>query len=230
MSIYAIGDLHLSFGEGVDKSMDVFGQVWADHADKLRRNWTGLIEDDDTVVIAGDISWGLTRSEAMADLEWIHGLPGRKVLIKGNHDPWWTGIKRLNALYDDMYFLQNAAYEVEGLMIAGSRGWICPGSEGFDEHDEKIYRRELLRLEESLRRAAGRETIGFLHFPPANDRGEESGFTQLFEKYGVKEVYYGHLHGSEMFGRGIQGLYRGVRYSLISLDYLDCRPRLIREG
>ncbi len=232
MKIFAIGDLHLSLGEGVDKPMDRFGPIWIDHDRTLKKNWTENISDEDMTVIAGDISWALTSDEAVTDLEWIHQLPGRKILLKGNHDLWWTGITKLNSMYDDMYFLQNTCFMAGDLAICGSRGWLCPGHDEFDEHDERIYRRELLRLEASLKDAVNRgasEIIGFLHYPPTNDRHERSGFTDLFEKYGVKEVYYGHLHGRDAFSRGLKGVMNGVRYTLISLDYIDCMPLCIRE-
>ena len=159
MNIFAIGDLHLSFDERIQKPMDIFGPSWVNHHEKVRKNWEEKVGEEDLVIIPGDVSWGLRADEAMADLRWIHRLPGRKVITKGNHDLWWTSVTRLNRLYDDMTFLQNHCYmTAEGVAVCGTRGWICPGTEGFDEHDEKIYNRELLRLEFSLKEAekAGR--------------------------------------------------------------------------
>lgn len=233
MSIYAIADLHLSFDERIDKPMDIFGSQWENHADRLKENWINTVTDEDTVIIPGDISWALVKDEAYKDIEWIHNLPGKKVITKGNHDLWWTGITKLNKLYEDVYFLQNTFYVAEGTAICGSRGWLCPGYDGFTEQDEKIYRRELLRLEASLemaKKAGYEDIIGVLHYPPTNDKFQKSGFTELFEKYGVKTVIYGHLHGKDSYKHGLQANYNGVNYSLVSLDYLNACPKLIREG
>ena len=143
MALYGIADLHLSFT--ADKPMDIYGSAWENHTKRLEENWRRTISQEDTVIIAGDISWGLKLDEAIADLEWIHALPGFKVLFKGNHDPWWTSISRLNSLFDDMYFVQNSFYPYGDTAICGTRGWLCPGSSEFTAHDRKIYDREQLR-------------------------------------------------------------------------------------
>ena len=234
MSIFAIADLHLSFSENVRKPMDVFGGEWVNHTEKLKRNWEETVSEKDTVIVAGDISWALKPDDATADLNWIRGLPGRKIFIKGNHDLWWPSTRKLNQLYDeDARFLQNNFFEADGAAICGSRGWICPWDDGFTEHDEKIYKREILRLSvslESARSAGFTEIIGATHFPPAGDKQRTSGFTELFEAYGVKKVFYGHLHGEEWFKTGIRGTVNGVTYQLVSLDYLKCVPFRIEEG
>ena len=142
MSIYAIGDLHLSFAPEVEKPMDLFGKAWKDHAERLKRNWLEMIKPEDTVIIPGDISWGLRMSEAIPDLDWIDALPGKKLIFKGNHDLWWQSISKLNNMYDSIHFVQNTACEVEGYYICGSRGWIGPGHDDYKEADEKIYKRE----------------------------------------------------------------------------------------
>ena len=238
MKIFAIGDLHLSFGEGVSKPMDKFGGQWVGHTEKLHRNWTENICTEDVVILCGDHSWGLRLEEAMADLSWIHALPGKKILFKGNHDLWWQSISKLNKLYEDgtMYFTQNKCYVVEdpetGLRtaICGTRGWMCPGVDGFSEHDQKIYDREVLRLRFSLEegRAAGADRIiGVLHYPPTNDRHQKSGFTELMTEYGVETCVYGHLHGKESFKHGLQGMFNGVEYKLVSLDYVEGMPQEI---
>jgi predicted phosphohydrolase len=234
MSLYAIGDLHLSFDERIEKPMDIFGDSWLDHHERLKENWMEIIEEDDTVLIPGDVSWGLRFDEAMADFQWIHGLPGHKVITKGNHDLWWTSISKMNKIFDDITFLQNHCYLIPGtgICICGTRGWICPGIEGFDEHDQKIYDRELLRLEFSLaeaRKLGAEEIIAALHYPPTNDKLQTSGFTEMLSKYGVNTCIYGHLHGKEAFKNGIKGVLNGVEYRLVSLDYLECRPELIRR-
>ena len=228
MSIFAIADLHLSFSENIEKPMDVFGGEWVGYTEKLRENWESLVSAEDTVIIGGDISWALKFEDAVADLEWIRGLPGKKILLKGNHDLWWNSIKMLNSLYgDEMRFLQNSFFGVEGLAVCGSRGWLCPGDEDFTEHDEKIYKREVLRLRSSLEAAVNagfRDIIGVMHFPPASVRYGESGFTDLFREFGVLKVFYGHLHGADGFRRGISGNVCGVEYKLVSVDYLRCMP------
>lgn len=235
MKIFAIGDLHLSFGDMVEKPMDIFGGQWVGHTEKLCKEWNRLICPEDTVIICGDISWGLKLEEAMADLDWIHALPGRKLLFKGNHDLWWKAIGRLNTIYEDgnMKFVQNSCTIIEAdgqngrVAVCGTRGWICPGTDGFSEHDRKIYDREAARLKMSLEDAkkAGADTIiGVLHFPPTNDKQQKSAFTDLLTQYGVKTCVYGHLHGKDAFKNGMQGVYNGVEYKLVSLDYLEGRP------
>lgn len=232
MSIYAIGDLHLSFAPGVDKPMDIYGSVWNGHAEKLKTNWEKQIRPEDTVILAGDISWGLRLSEAVHDLDWVDALPGKKVVFKGNHDLWWNGIGKLNSLYESICFVQNTAYEAEGCFLCGSRGWLCPGSEGFTLQDEKIYKRELLRLKMSLedaRKKGGKKIIGVLHFPPSAADGRGSEFTRMFEAAGASQVVYGHLHGADAYKKGLKGLYNGIEYRLVSLDYLNCSPVRIKE-
>ena len=233
MKLFAIGDLHLSFDERIEKPMDIFGSRWKNHYVKLEEHWRELVSEDDTVIIPGDISWGLRLDEALADLEWVNNLPGKKILTKGDHDLWWMGVGKLNRLHDDMFFLQNTSVETSpGVYVCGSRGWICPGTEEFGEHDEKIYKRELLRLEFSLKEAQKhnpKAIIAALHYPPTNDKMQGSGFTDLMERYGVKTCIYGHLHGKEAFKNGMQGVFNGVEYRLVSLDYLECTPKLIYE-
>lgn len=232
MSLYAIADLHLSFFPGADKPMDIFGARWFDHARRLEEAWRASVGEGDTVLVAGDISWALKLEDAKYDLDWIADLPGRKILLKGNHDLWWSGITKLNQMYDGMFFLQNNCAEAEGCLICGTRGWLTPDSDDFTEADEKIYRRELLRLESSLQCAADLQRelpiLCMMHYPPVADAARFSGFQQLFEDYGVKEVYYGHIHGEDAFRNTIQGEYHGVKYHLISLDYLNCQPLQIR--
>ena len=232
MSIYAIGDLHLSFAPEVEKPMDLFGHAWNDHAERLKKNWLEMIKPEDTVILPGDISWGLRLSEAMPDLEWIDKLPGRKLIFKGNHDLWWQSISKLNNLYESIHFVQNKAVEVEGYHICGSRGWISPGHDDFKKADEKIYNREQLRLQMSIddAKAQGAEKIiGVLHYPPTSNPVAGSAFTEIFEKAGVEMVIYRHLQGPDAHRSGMQGKYNGVEYKHVALDYLGCRPLLIKE-
>ena len=233
MKIFAIGDLHLSMGEDIEKPMDIFGGEWVGHAEKLYNNWTESVTDDDIVIVCGDISWGLRLDEAVADLEWIHNLPGTKVFFKGNHDLWWQSAGRLNKMYDDgtMNFMQCKAYIAGDVAICGSRGWICPGTDGFSEHDRKIYDREAARLRLSLeegKKQGIKKIIGVLHYPPTNDKHQASDFTRLMEEYGVKTCVYGHLHGKDVFPYGLKGIYNGVEYRLVSLDYLQAKPEEVK--
>lgn len=232
MRIYAIGDLHLSFDPRIEKPMDIFGARWERHYEKVSGYWNSLVRPEDVVILPGDISWGLRQDEALADLAWIHNLPGQKIIIKGNHDLWWTTITKLNKLFDDITFLQNKCCLAGDVAVCGSRGWICPGTEGFDSHDQKIYEREQLRLGLSLKEAKGagaKTIIAALHYPPTNDKMQGSGFTAMLEEYGVKTCVYGHLHGREAFKNGIKGSLNGVEYKLVSLDYLEGKPELIYE-
>lgn len=236
MSIYAAADLHLSLAPGVEKPMDIYGPRWFNHVERLKENWYAQINRDDTVIIPGDISWGLKINEAGYDLDWVDSLPGHKVIFKGNHDLWWTGINKLNRMYESITFVQNDFYLTEGIAICGTRGWLTPDNEDFTEADEKIYKRELLRLENSLSSAKDYmkkekveyDILGILHFPPVSKLNAFSGFQQLFEDYGVKKVLYGHIHGEEGFRSAIKGVHYGIEYQLVSLDYLNCRPVKIK--
>ena len=236
MKIFAIADLHLAFDESIDKPMNKFGPGWEGHTEKLRDNWTRLVSDEDIVLVPGDISWALRIEEAMADFEWIHELPGTKLISKGNHDLWWSRIKYLNSLYDDIIFLQNECYVVEGenVVVTASRGWPYPGSEEYTEHDEKIYARELgrmkLGLDAAVKAAPDSRIIACLHYPPAGPAGRETEFTKLLESYGVWKCVYGHLHGMPAYNTGIKGVYRGIEYMLASFDYLGGVPKLIYES
>jgi predicted phosphohydrolase len=188
------------------------------------------------VLIPGDISWGLRIEEAIADFDWIHALPGKKLISKGNHDLWWSRIRYLNSLYDDIIFLQNECYVVENenIVITASRGWPYPGSDEYTEHDEKIYARELgrmkLGLDAAKKEAPDSRIIACLHYPPAGPGGRETEFTKLLEEYGVWKCVYGHLHGMQAYGTGIKGNFRGVEYILASYDYVGGKPKVIYDS
>jgi predicted phosphohydrolase len=209
--------------------MGVFGQNWDDHHLKIETNWRAKVSESDTVFLLGDLSWGLRFDEAEADIAWIHGLPGRKVLLKGNHDLWWQSVTRLRALHDDMYFLQNDSIMLDdGVALCGSRGWTTPQDASFSEQtDRKIYERELIRLRLSLcdaaRRGADRLICG-LHFAPSARPGAASGFVEMFEEFGVERVVYGHLHGREAFKKGLKGRHGDIDYALVSADYIGFDP------
>lgn len=232
MSIYAIADLHLSFSPEVEKPMDIYGHAWNDHAERLKKNWLSKVKPEDTVIIPGDISWGLRLAEAIPDLDWIEELPGTKVIFKGNHDLWWQSTNKVNQMYETIHFVQNTSYEAEGYHICGSRGWISPGHDDFKEADRKIYNRELIRLKMSIddaKKKGAEKIIGVLHFPPSSGDTVGSDFTDLFAEAGAEIVVYGHLHGGDSHRSGLQGIYNGVEYKLVALDYLGCHPLLIKE-
>lgn len=237
MNIYGIGDLHLALDERINKPMDIFGKMWKDHHLRVYENFHKIIKNEDLTIICGDISWGLRIEEAKADLDWIDKLPGRKLIFKGNHDLWWQSTGKLNKLYEGttIKFMQNTAHIEElddgrKIGIVGTRGWICPGTEGFSLHDKKLYDREVLRLKmsmEDLSKHKVDEVIGVLHYPPTNDKKQVSEFTKLFSEYKVKHCIYGHLHGKDAFKNGITGNLDGVNYHLVSLDYVDAMPMKI---
>lgn len=224
MSLFAISDLHLALNE--DKPMDIFGDMWYMHHEKIKKNWIEKIKDDDTVLIAGDISWSMNIEDGFEDLKWIHELPGRKIIIKGNHDYWWCSISKLNALYDDMDFIQNNFFSYKDYAICGTRGWINSEGENAKEHDKKIYRRELIRLKLSLDQAVKsgfKKIIVMMHYPPTNEKFEPSQFTQIFKEYGVEKVIYGHLHGPSL-KNVLEGNVDETEYIMTSCDYIEFNP------
>lgn len=222
MALYVIGDLHLSFG--TNKPMDIFGEVWVNHYEKIKEDWISRVTESDTVILPGDSSWAMTFNAATDDLKWIDELPGRKILFKGNHDYWWVSRAKMAGCYSNIEFVHNAFAIYEDMAICGTRGWLCPNEVIFTENDEKVYKREALRLENSImmaKKAGFEKIVGVLHFPPTNDKKEPSRFTETFEKHGVKEVVYGHIHSKQNYKYGIKGLYGSVNYHLTSCDYLD---------
>lgn len=229
MALYAIGDLH--FGKAVDKPMDIFGHEWENHRERTIENWKNTVFEEDTVIVAGDISWAIDMDEAKPDLDDISALPGRKILVRGNHDYWWSAIGRLNKMYDNMDFIQNNHFEYDGWAVCGSRGWLCPNDYYFGEKDERIYKREVHRLRLSIESAIKKgfkNIVVATHYPPTNDKLEESEFTRLYEKYEVKKVVYGHLHGKEAFKGALQGDKNGVEYIFTACDYTGFMPVKIK--
>lgn len=222
MSIFVIADLHLSFKN--PKPMDIFGDNWTKHEEKIKKDWNEKVKEKDVVVLPGDFSWATYIEDTIPDFEYLNSLPGKKIMLKGNHDYWWTTVTNLNKLYDNMKFLQTNFYEYGEYAICGGRGWICPNDFKFDDNDEKIYKREENRIRLSLQAAKKKGYSKFIvitHYPPTNDKLEESLFTNLYEEYGVEKVIYGHLHGKESFKMGLKGVRNGVEYILASCDYTD---------
>lgn len=229
MALYAISDLHLAFND--DKPMDIFGEKWSRHDEKIKNNWIKKINEDDTILIAGDISWAMRAEDSMLDLQWIEDLPGKKIISKGNHDYWWGSITRLNSKFENTKFLQNNFYEYGEYAICGTRGWICPGTDRFNEKDKKIYLRELIRLRLSLdsaKKAGFNKFIVMLHYPPTNEKFEESGFVEILKEYEVEKVIYGHLHGPSL-SRVLNGMRDGIEYIMTSADFIDFNPKFIME-
>jgi len=226
MDIYAIGDLHLS--SCVNKPMDVFGEHWVNHWDRIRADWQERVRDSDCVLIPGDISWAMTLEQAKPDIEEIGQMPGRKILLKGNHDYWWSSLKKVRSILpENMDVLQNNSYQIEGTTICGTRGWLCPNGSMADQ-DRKIYEREVQRLKLSLESSEqnGNDIIVMMHFPPFNEKREISGFVELFLAYGVKRVLYGHLHGDSL-KNAFEGIWQGIEYHQVSSDHLDFKLKLI---
>ena len=224
MNVFAVSDLHLPGGQ--DTPMDVFGGDWAGHLETIKADWRGKVSKEDIVLIAGDISWAMTLESALPDLNALADLPGRKIFIRGNHDYWWSGITALrrNAPDDSFYFLQNDCVRCGGYLVAGTRGWTMP-CDAADEHDAKVYARELIRLELSLTaaermRTEGDKVIAMLHYPPFDAKYNDSEVTALIEKYRVDAVTYGHLHGKSV--RATPKVEkRGIPYYLTSCDLVN---------
>ena len=229
MSLYAIGDLHLAFG-APEKNMELFGGRWQGYADKIRRGFD-LLTEDDVCVICGDFCWAMDLETALPDFRFLHSLPGKKLMVKGNHDYWWTTAAKMNAFFrenglDSISLLHNCSVPWEGYALCGTRGWLFEEETG-TEHDEKILRREIGRLETSLRAGGEGEKLVFLHYPPLYQQYVCPGILDTLQTFGVKECYYGHIHGNGCRS-AFQGERRGVRYRLISADYLDFFPLKIR--
>lgn len=221
MHIFAIGDLHLS-GEPPTKPMEIFGEHWAGHKEKIKQNWLEQVKSEDVVLVCGDISWAMNLKEGLEDLYWLATLPGRKLLIRGNHDYWWTSLSKMKQQLGNRFeFIQNNDVVIlDKLAICGTRGWLLPSAESFSDEDSKIYQREGIRLELSLQAAAkqgAEDYIVMLHYPPLFAPEEQTIFTDLMEKYHVANCVYGHIHGENRIST-FEGLRQGVNYKLVSCD------------
>ena len=224
--IYTIGDLHLSLG--CDKPMDIFAG-WTNHVERLKDNWNSKITENDTVILLGDHSWAMKLEDSLKDLEFIHKeLNGKKILVKGNHDLWWSTMNKITNFVNEngftsITFLFNNAYLAEGISICGTRGWIRENKK--EEVDAKVLAREAGRLEASLiaGQKLGGELVAFIHYPPIYGTEENVYLTEVLHKYGVKRCFYAHLHGSSIRG-ALNGERGGVTYRLVSADGVNFDP------
>ncbi len=226
MAVYAISDFHLSFG--TDKPMDIF-KGWSNYTDRLKENIQNVVNENDTIVIPGDISWALKLKDTVEDFKFINSLPGKKIIGKGNHDLWWESLTKMNKMmseneFDSISFLYNNCYVVEDIAICGSRGWFFD-----DKADKKIILREAGRVETSIKCAieTGKEPILFLHYPPITKEAVCDDIMNVIKQYGIKKVYYGHIHlqGSQ---KAFEGEYEGIMFKCISCDLMNFEPLLIK--
>lgn len=222
--IYAMSDLHLY--NTTKKNMDIFGKIWENHMDKIKQNWP--LTESDTIIIPGDISWGLKLSEAEGDIAYIDSLPGKKILLKGNHDLWWNSAKKLDDLlkkYKSISYIFNNSIEVENVTICGTRGWDI---NSFTDEDKQILLREAMRLERSINyNIQNTEKIVFMHYPPILKDSINNIFLDIFKKYNIKKVYFGHLHG-EAINNAILGEYNGISFKNIAADQLNFSPMVVK--
>ena len=227
MALYAIGDLHLCLG--AEKPMDIFGGAWVGYMDKLKEGMS-VIRPEDTTILLGDLSWALSLEDSKADFAWIHEIPGRKIILKGNHDYWWSTASKFYKFceengFSDMFILNNNYYEYEGYAICGTRGWFFE-EERSGEHDEKVFKRELLRLEASLKAAGELPKIVFLHYPPRYKGYECQEILDILQRYDVRRCFYGHLHGAS-HGLAQEGIWDGIEFKLVAADKLNFKPHLV---
>lgn len=224
MALYAIGDLHLCLG--APKPMDIFGGAWVGYMDKLRRGME-VITEEDTTVLLGDLSWALDLQSATEDFCWIDRIPGKKIILKGNHDYWWSTASKFYKFceengFSNQFILNNNHYEYEGFAICGTRGWFFE-EERSGQHDEKVFKRELIRLEASLKSAGDLPKIVFLHYPPKYKGYECPEILELLKKYDVQRCFYGHLHGGS-HGLAMEGAWDGIDFRLVAADKLNFCP------
>lgn len=228
MRLLAIADPHLSSAQ--PKPMTVFGPAWGGHPDAFFEGWRRTVRDDDLVLVPGDISWAMRLEGALPDLAALAALPGRKVLLRGNHDYWWPSLRKLRSvLPEGMWAIQNDAVRIDDVVVAGTRGWVVPGSHGFEEHDELVYAREVQRLRLSLAAAAalgGPYLAVMLHFPPTNHRGEPSEMLEVLRTAAPDALVFGHVHGGSPVVVPSVG---DATVRFVAADHLEFEPALIRE-
>lgn len=224
MALYAIGDLHLSMGS--DKPMDVFGERWQNHTEKLKAGFAAL-NDDDVCVLCGDLSWAMGLDASAADFRFINELPGKKIVLKGNHDYWWSTASAAKRMFerngiDTIDILYNNAFTYGDYALCGTRGWFFEEETG-GEHDKKIMRREIMRLEASLKAAGDRKKLAFLHYPPIFQRYRCQEILDLLREYEVSLCCYGHIHGKGC-AAAFNGLREGTEFRLVSADFVNFSP------
>ena len=227
MSLYTIGDLHLSLG--TEKPMDVFGGRWENYVEKISDGFSALT-DEDLTVLCGDITWGMTMDEALEDFLFIDSLPGRKIILKGNHDYWWTTASKAKKFFDEhkistIDVLHNNCFFYDDVAICGTRGWFYEESKN-DEHDKKIMNRECMRLEVSLKAAGDKRKFVFLHYPPKYKSYECPEILELLKQYGAEKCIYGHIHSAGC-AFAFNGMLNGTEHMLVSADHLQFRPKKI---
>lgn len=220
MAVWAISDLHLPARQ---KPMDIFGAHWQNHFERIREDWLARVNGEDIVLLPGDLTWAMHLEEALEDIARIGELPGKKLLLRGNHDYWWSSIGRVRrALPEGCFALQNDSMLLDDVLFAGSRGWQIPGEPDGDSDDARIYRRERQRLEMSLKHARAisedAPLVAMMHYPPRSETSE--GFSDILKEFGVERVVYGHLHGAGLAG-AIRGEVEGIIYHQVSCDGLD---------
>ena len=227
MALYTIGDLHLSLGS--NKTMEVFGEAWQNYVERIRDAFSQL-NDDDVTVLCGDLSWGMSLEESLEDFRFIDALPGRKILMKGNHDYWWNTAAKMKRFFAEnelntLDILHNNCQWYGDVALCGTRGWFYE-LEGQSSHDEKVLAREVGRLEMSLQAAGAAEKLCFLHYPPLYQGYSCPEILRVLREYGVKACYYGHLHGVTQ-RRAVTGQMYGTDFSLVAADYLRFIPKKI---
>ncbi len=233
MNLFVLGDPHLSFGS--QKPMDIFGSQWQQHDQKIKENWLRTVKEEDTILLAGDISWAMNFDELKPDFAFIHALPGQKIILKGNHDYWWTTMQKMQGFcaqngFDSIRFLHNNTHLFGDLALCGTRGWSIDAQTG-SAQDQKVFAREILRLEASLKAGAAsgaREIVAFLHYPPLVKGYVCEPILELLLTYKVSRCYYGHLHGQASRGAKV-GEHHGIRFSLISCDNVEFCPVLVPQ-
>ncbi|MEI3393363.1 MAG: metallophosphoesterase [Clostridia bacterium] len=224
MAIYVIADLHLSFSQ--DKPMSIFGENWEGHSEKIKNNWISKVKPEDTVVLPGDFSWAMYLQDTYKDFEYLNSLPGKKLLLKGNHDYWWTTVTNMrNFLEENKFknidFIYNNSYLVENKILTGTRGWNLLDT----ENSSKMIKRESIRLqlaiEDGIKKYGDdKEIIVFMHYPPISNTNRKSEFLKILKQYDIKRCYYGHLHGKS-HQDAVEGIVDGIEFKLISADYLN---------
>ncbi len=208
--------------------MDIFGEAWRRHAERLEAAWNEAVTDNDIILVAGDISWAMREIDVLPDIAFLAGLPGRKILLKGNHDYWWSTRARVQRLAPSDHVLQTNAVELPDVTVVGTRGWELPGGDRLTDDDRRIYGREVERLRLSLEQGArtGKPLLAMMHYPPLPADGSPTPFSALLERFAVQRCVYGHLHGAAQRNR-VEGVVRSVEYHLVAGDFLAFRPKLI---